>query len=84
MNKATVICFQCIGTDHKLRWIGQVTEFFNEVVSGRGGHMTIARIKVLKRDDHRDARDQNLGEETVVVADSSLQCVGRRLYFLYR
>ena len=78
----TVIAYRCDGCmahDHKYLWIGTVTGFRENRLTSPS-----AVVKVLKRDDCRDSRDHDLGEEYPVAADSSLQEISPGLWFYYR
>jgi hypothetical protein len=85
LTGSTVVKFQCdgcMGSDHKLKWIGVVTGFF--VQQPPAQPLTMARVLIIKRDDHRDNRDHDLGVETLCIEDSALQCLSRGLYFYYK
>jgi len=70
-------CDGCMASDHKFQWIGTVTGFEKTRFAGWA-----AQVKIIKRDNAGDWRDDDQGYEIVPISEPQL--LASDLFAIYR
>jgi hypothetical protein len=88
MIGATFVYFDCRGcmaSDHRFEWVG-VGDHFALAESSPGQERWRQRIviRVVKRKDTGDFRDQDLGFESYFPGDGTIQLLAPGLYVIFK